>query len=200
MNRKGAASMNSNENFTRTFVALDLPESVKSYLEDNFSYCRNLMSDAKWVNPRAIHLTLKFLGNVPTKAIPSIAQALEEGFDGQTPIKARLSGIGMFPNFERPRVLWAGITDEGLLLANLFHRIEKCLIPLGFAREKRSFRAHLTLARIKPGSPTQGIAEAFKRCMPFTDLTFELDKASFYQSVLKSHGAEYTVLKTFLFT
>jgi 2'-5' RNA ligase len=93
-----------------------------------------------------------------------------------------------------------GITDEGLFLADLFDRIEKCLIPLGFPREKRSFRAHLTLARIKPGSPTRGISEAFKRCVPFTGLTFELDKGSFYQSVLKSHGAEYTVLKTFLLT
>jgi len=187
--------MISNEGFIRCFVALDLPESVQLHLEAGFRDCRSSITGAKWVNPNGIHLTLKFLGDVPLTKIPSISDALEEAFVGVRPIETRLSGVGAFPTLERARVLWVGLQDETRALEQLFLRTEKSLSTLGFPREKRAFKAHLTIARIKSGLPIKEMGEFLKKSTIMTGLSFVLDQGTFYQSVLKPQGAEYVSIR-----
>lgn len=188
--------MISDEGSIRCFVAMDLPENLKLHLDAGFRDCRRTITEAKWVNPKGIHLTLKFLGNVPGMKILSISDALEEAFRGIGPIETKLSGIGAFPSLERPRVLWVGIGDDARSLEQLFHRTEECLSRFGFPREKRAFRAHLTVARIKAGLPSKGMEDFLKKSVLMTGVPFVFDHGTFYQSVLKPHGAEYVSIRT----
>lgn len=103
----------------------------------------------KWVRPENIHLSLKFLGDVEEAREPELRAALRDaaGTGGEPrPVTLRISGFGVFPDYHRPHVLWAGVTPEpGLEL--LQHRVEQAFAPLGFPTEARAFRPHVTLAR-----------------------------------------------------
>ena len=102
-----------------------------------------------WVRPESVHLTLKFLGDVPGDAIPTIHQTLQQAAEGLAAFSVAVRGLGCFPNATRPRVLWMGIDDPRRELAQLQCHIESTLAALGMSVEERLFRPHLTLARTR---------------------------------------------------
>ncbi len=93
----------------------------------------------KWVEPRGIHLTLKFLGSVEEAKVPALVQALPRACEGLDPFEVALSGLGVFPNPSRPRVAWVGLSGGVETLLRLQEGVEKVLSPFGFPREERSF-------------------------------------------------------------
>ena len=103
----------------------------------------------RWVRPESVHLTLKFLGDVPADTLPAIHQALRQAAEGLAPFSVVARGLGCFPNVSRPRVLWMGLDDPRRELLPLQRRIESILAALGISVEERSFRPHLTLARAR---------------------------------------------------
>ena len=103
----------------------------------------------RWGRPESIHLTLKFLGNVPVDAVATIGQALRQAVEGLAPFSVVAQGLGCFPNTTRPRVLWMGLDDSQHELIQLQQRIESTLAVLGLSMERRLFRPHLTLARAR---------------------------------------------------
>jgi 2'-5' RNA ligase len=100
----------------------------------------------KWVPPDGIHITLKFLGEVPEQRQPELVRALGEAVIGARTVTLVVSGAGAFPDPQRPRVLWAGIAPDPAIEL-LADRVERVFAPLGFPTEGRAFRPHLTLAR-----------------------------------------------------
>ena len=132
----------------RLFIAIDLPDEWKAALEDMQKSIEWLGRGVKWTKPRGMHLTLKFLGDVPDEQINDVIAGLERACEGTAPFKMRMKGTGCFPSPNRPRVYWAGLNGGKLLLA-LQERVEQEISPLGFPREKRDFTPHLTIARIK---------------------------------------------------
>ncbi len=103
----------------------------------------------RWVRPESVHLTLKFLGDVPVDAIPAIHQALRQAAEGLATFSVAVRGLGCFPNAIRPRVLWMGFDDPRRELLQLQRNIESTLAALEVSAEERPFRPHLTLARTR---------------------------------------------------
>ena len=94
-----------------------------------------------------LHLTLKFLGDVPEEKISSLKSGLEK--ISQKKILVEFANLGFFPNIHRPRVMWIGISQGNQQLTKLSNEINDTLLLLGFPKEKRKFSAHLTLGRFK---------------------------------------------------
>ena len=103
----------------------------------------------RWVRPESVHLTLKFLGDVPVDAIPTIHQTLQQVAEGSAAFSVAVRGLGCFPNAARPRVLWMGLDDPRRELVQLQSNIESTLAGLDVSADKRLFRPHLTLARTR---------------------------------------------------
>jgi 2'-5' RNA ligase len=135
----------------RTFVAVLLPPGVRRALADAQVCLRRGPGGAagRWVQPDSIHLTLKFLGEIPTARLEAIYRAVDAACAARAPFELRVAGYGCFPNGRQPRVVWAGVSDtsDGRLAA-LYRAVDGALGALGYERDERPFRAHLTLARI----------------------------------------------------
>ena len=182
----------------RSFVAIELPDGVKGGLA---KLRRELERDEhtfiKWVDPEAIHLTLKFLGNIFSKRVMEITKAIEEATRGISPFHLEISGLGAFPSPKQPRVLWVGIGGELDKLLSLQRNVDSVLAPLGFAKEERSFTPHLTLARVRERtSPTE--RKTFGELLMSTnsEINYYLDvkDVSLMRSQLTPGGAIYTRL------
>jgi len=149
---KGADVSHSIEQI-RSFIAIELPEQAREGLA---RLRRELERDehgfVKWVDPQGIHLTLKFLGNIPSRRVTEITDAIRKATQGISPFHLEISGLGAFPSLKQPRVFWVGISGELDKLSALQLDIDSTLAALGFAREERPFVAHLTVARIREGA------------------------------------------------
>ncbi len=141
----------------RCFIAIELTQEIKAELTRLKKRLKTEeYPEVKWVDPEAIHLTLKFLGNVPSDQLPHITRMMSQVGDGASPFWLEIGGLGAFPNQRQPRVVWVGLGGELAKLAVLQTGIDDALRPLGFASEARSFTPHLTLGRVKErASPPQ---------------------------------------------
>lgn len=182
----------------RSFIAVELPEGVK----EGLARLRNKLERdehrfVKWVDPGGIHLTLKFLGNIPFKQVTEITKAIEEAAQGISPFHLEISGLGVFPNLKQPRVFWVGIGGEVDKLSRLQQNIDSALAALGFAKEERSFVPHLTLARIRQGAspPERRTFGELVGSTIFEDkYHIKVDAISLMKSQLTLAGAIYTRL------
>lgn len=179
----------------RLFVAIKLPEQIETKLEQYQHQLKPFARDAKWVNPLAIHLTIKFLGEVKEDRLPEIEKTLDECSKEFDPIKVDVFGCGFFPNERRPAVFWVGVNAEGL--KPLQQSMEEKFAIQGFEKENREYSPHLTLARFRdPHGRLPLVHEANKqKSSKFGDFT--ASEFHLFQSVLKRSGAEYTILKSF---
>ncbi len=107
-------------------------------------------ANLKIVAPENMHLTLKFLGDTDEGLRPDIRDAIEECVEGIEPVELAMKGAGVFPKWSYMRVIWVGI-DGAEPLVTVAERLEDALQPLGFKREKRGFKPHLTIARVRSG-------------------------------------------------
>ena len=176
----------------RTFVAVEiaLPAELRAILRQFGEMGRAV----KAVESAAMHITLKFLGDTPREQLAEIADAVESAVGNCEAFELELKGIGAFPHWGRPQVVWAGVSPEEPLLL-IAEELEKTLEPLGFPRERRAFHPHLTLARIKAKPPAElkQIADAHET-QSFGTQT--VDTVIFYQSELQPTGPVYTPLST----
>jgi len=183
----------------RTFIAIKLDETINAALAD---LQRQLKAKApqgsvRWVRPEGIHLTLKFLGDVPVNRIEEIKQALIQACVGFPAFSFSVGGLGCFPNPRRPRVVWVGVQEESGTLAGLQKAIEDGMEKLGFAPEGRRFHAHLTLGRTQRRA-SSGDARRLGQLVSETDIgelgQMEVRAVSLMKSDLKPTGAVYTRL------
>ena len=134
----------------RSFVAVELPEELKNELiELNGRLKSGGHAGVRWVDPRGIHLTLKFLGDVAVNRLDDITAALVEATRELPTFQLEVGGLGVFPNPRRVRVVWVGISGEIDRLQLLQQRVESSLVKIGFPAESRQFTPHLTLARVR---------------------------------------------------
>lgn len=120
--------------------------------------CPAATTAIKWVEPENLHLTLRFLGDVPTTAIDALIDAMTRA--AQTPsLDLELRGVSAFPNLRRPETIWIRVANGAERFASLAERVSAELSPLGFAKESRPFKAHLTIGRAKR-APTRSFSDA----------------------------------------
>ena len=180
----------------RLFVALDIPEDVRAAMGALVAKLREVAFDGRWGRLEGAHVTLKFIGEVPSETMEKIKAALAT-VPFPSPIKMVFHGLGFFPNGRRSRVLWAGI-EAGEELGVLAAAVETALEPLGFAREQRAFSPHLTLARFDSPKGLDRLRAVIAAAGPFEFGSTVAQEFHLYQSVLKRDGAEYTRLATFI--
>jgi len=182
----------------RSFIAIELPPQIRAELRSLEGKLKAGQHPfVKWVDPGGIHLTLKFLGGIPATIVPEIVEAMTRTAEQVSPFALQLGGLGVFPNWQQPQVVWVGMGGEIDKLAGLHRDLETALSSLGFAPESRSFRAHLTLGRLREGASPKDRQDfaAWARSIKFeSDLSFEVDSLSLMKSQLTPSGAIYTQL------
>jgi 2'-5' RNA ligase len=154
----------------------------------------------KWVRPENIHLSLKFLGEVEDNREPELVAALQRAAGSGNeprpeprPLTLQITGFGVFPDYHRPRVLWAGVTpDPGLEL--LQHGVEQAFAPLGFPTEARAFRPHVTLGRAGRDARPRDFS-GLEEILAGTnfDATVTVTEVDLMQSTLQPNGPVYQV-------
>jgi len=153
---------------------------------------RKTKVDASWTRPEGMHLTLKFLGEVPEAKIPEIVNGLQTAAAGVGQFRLEVKGVGTFPNPQNARVVWIGLSGDIGTLTRLQGAVEDAMARIGFAREERKFTAHITLGRIKNiRSRDQWLAvlaEIKDRSLP----GFDAAAVRLMKSELKPAGAVYT--------
>ena len=176
----------------RLFTALDIPADIRDRLYD----MGREIKGARSVPRQQLHLTLKFIGEVPEDMLQSIQGAL--AVLPSTPFTLALQGLGRFPARGPARIVWAGCRAESRL-QQLFSNLEEALEPLGIAREGREYFPHITIARLKIPSPA-ALREFLTRHAAFATETFEVRCYSLYSSKLSSQGADHKVEGCFRLT
>ncbi len=180
----------------RSFVAIEISPSVQKEVGTIQDHLRKTGASVRWVKPQNIHLTLKFLGAIEPMQVEPILSALGSIAEQARPFRIEAKGIGCFPNMRNPRVLWIGIEDREANASRLQTRVEDALEGLGFAREKRPFRSHLTFGRIKNPKGTSELVEELRQLGNRSAGFSEVAALTFFQSRLDPAGAIYTPLGT----
>ena len=182
----------------RTFIALPLPADWTEALGYAISELQNaLPSGVRWVNPSGIHLTLKFLGPTDPNLANRIIAAMDRQFDAPAVPQLTLAGLGTFPTGRNPRVIWAGVSGDPVTLDALHQRAEDAATGLGWPAEKRPFRPHLTLGRVRDRASArqrQAIADVIARSVLPAASLWRPDTIRLYRSELTPRGAIYTSL------
>jgi len=178
----------------RVFIAVDLPNQIRKSLGDVQRELKSLTNTARWVAPESIHITLKFIGEVPDKRIEDIEAAVT----GLTwmPFTITVRGVGFFPGTRSPRVFWAGM--EAPTLQGLTEQLDARMERFGFEKEKRAFRPHITLARAKNTRIDSALVTGAEQFQEHEFGSFTVDRMFLIKSTLKPSGAVYEKLKEFL--
>lgn len=183
----------------RTFIAIVLSQEVHQALGALSASLRAGPGGeaGRWVKPESIHLTLKFLGDVPSPKLPAIFQALERACATVDSFALRIEGLGCFPNVRRPRVVWAGVYEETGRLAALQKAIEHEVAKEGFPPEGRPFTPHLTLARVKDRASRaeiEALGSAVSQGQFALKAPMRVGEVYVIKSDLRPDGAIYTPL------
>ncbi len=175
----------------RTFIAVDLPDS---FIDTIAKIQQELKGNIKLVDPKQVHITMKFLGDVPEKKIPKIEDALS-GVKSE-PFTARVQGVGAFPKPGYARVIYIG-ADPAETFTKLYAEVESALTSLGFKREKRLFTPHATLARVKhnPEEARMRLRDTIEHLSDIEVGTMDVDTIKLKKSTLTPKGAIYETLK-----
>ncbi|HEY9077966.1 MAG TPA: RNA 2',3'-cyclic phosphodiesterase [Anaerolineaceae bacterium] len=181
----------------RTFIAIELPEDIRARLGELIRQMIPASGRAvKWVDPKSIHLTIKFLGDTPAEKIQTIIQALQSSCESLPEFELVVEGKGMFPNPARPRVFWVGIRKSDPLI-RLQKLVDQSTQRLGFPGEDRPFSGHLTLGRIAPSATleeSRSVSAAFAGLEVGVLGTMPVRQVILFRSDLLPTGAVYTML------
>lgn len=178
----------------RTFIAIEIPADIRQQLAGLQRRLRDTGVEAGWPRPEGIHLTLKFLGEVPADLIEQIKHGLEEAVREVRRFRIGISGSGAFPNVRNARVVWAGLAGDLEALARLQAGVEDAMAVIGIERETRPFKPHLTLGRIKSVRSKDAWLKTLEELKSLALPGFEVHAVSLMKSELKRTGAEYTEL------
>ncbi len=183
----------------RAFLAIPVPDYIKDYASGLKSSLVSVASNVKWVEKGNYHLTLKFLGEINREYTKTIMKDMESVAEYCPPMQLEANGVGVFPNFRRPRVIWLGVKGEIEKLDFLGERVDALLsTSLGFeAERKRSF--HLTLGRIRP----EGENGALLNQLNFINrgaesIPFPVNEFYLMESRLSPSGPTYILHQSFI--
>ena len=182
----------------RAFIAIELPQEIKNRITGLQKELQRTGADVKWVEPRNIHLTLKFLGEINKDMFIKLIGIIENLAKNNQPFTASLFSLGVFPKTDFARVIWTGI-DKGekettLLAKDLEDRIQ----GLGIPKENRPFSTHITLGRIRSTKNREKLMPAILELgkeLGKENLEFNIEKIVLFKSSLTSSGPIYETLK-----
>lgn len=176
----------------RGFIAIDVDTFPKIIeFENDIKSCG---ANVKLVEPKNIHITLRFLGDTEESLTKEIEMILKDTVKDVVPFNIQLKSAGVFPNSNYIKVIWIGI-KQGQLLGTISHTLNKQISTLGFHKEERKFSPHLTIARVKTAKNKERLLQIIEK---YTDVEFgviRVNTIKLKKSVLTSQGPIYTTLK-----
>jgi len=183
----------------RTFLSIPIPGEVHSLMDTLQNTVKSNGSKIGWIRKGNIHLTLKFVGDIPENDVDRVSSSIKNIITSASAINLKISGSGCFPKKERPRVLWLGIIGNLNPLQALVKNINCALDPLGYPKEEKEYVPHLTLARIRyPQKHTPDISSFLDA--KYDPIKLHINKIHFMRSELFFNGSVYTILDTHFLT
>jgi RNA 2',3'-cyclic 3'-phosphodiesterase len=182
----------------RCFVCIEISESVKLRIQAIQRELGRLGGDVSWVKPSNIHLTLKFMGDVPAERISLVTEVCSRITQSLSPFIVTVGGTGCFPSRRNPKVLWVGLRNVPEELRMVQCSLEDELQKKGFKREDKPFSPHLTLGRIRGSRQSEHIADALL-AWEFAGEPVHANELILMRSELHPAGAHYTPLGKFPF-
>lgn len=179
----------------RSFIALPLNSQIQTAIDEIQTRLKKTESDVKWVKPEQAHLTLKFLGDVPEKNLEEIKRTVAEVCSQIQTISSSLTQLGAFPKPDYARVIWAGIDDPEQKIAALASAIEEALVPLKFPKEKRAFKPHITIGRVRSDRNLRALARGLENYSLPANLHQNFNEVVVFQSTLTQAGPIYSALE-----
>ncbi len=183
----------------RTFIAADMSDEARDGLASFLSQLRAVeLEKLRWVQPEAVHLTLKFLGEIEQERVGPVLSAVKESCVGASPFGLSTGGLGCFPNRRSPQVVWLGLEGDMEALSELQAKLDGELnSTAGLPLETRPFRPHLTLARVRRGASEtdrRQIWEAVEASPPPEPIIWQVSRLSLVHSTLLPQGPQYRTL------
>lgn len=133
----------------RTFLAVDLDEAILDRMAALQRRLDSADSKINWVARANLHVTMNFLGDVPDDLLPAVCDIVAAAAGPVEPFDIEIARVTVTPPRGSPRMFWAEVDDPTGRLAVLHERLDAGLEGMGLRQEKRSFKPHITLARIK---------------------------------------------------
>ncbi len=144
----------------RSFICVEIDDAIRAALADAQQALAGAGGQVRWSKPENVHVTLKFLGDIAEENVGAACRIVKSVAGGYDAFDITVAGFGAFPNWRRPRVVFAHVDDPTGALAKLTKAFEREMTAIGVKREKRPFRSHLTLGRVKPTRGIDGLAAA----------------------------------------
>ena len=178
----------------RSFIAFDIDDEN---VVENLSKVQMLLlktgADIKLVKPKNIHLTIRFLGGIPSTMIEKIYGEMSKV--SFSPFDVEIKGLGAFPNLRRINVIWAGVKKGANELRNIYYQLEPSIQKLGLRPDNKGFSPHITIARVRTGRKRDELANIIRE---FENYEFGVVRARclrLKKSVLTPQGPIYSTLK-----
>jgi RNA 2',3'-cyclic 3'-phosphodiesterase len=179
----------------RTFLAVNISVAIRRRAVELQKKLRQSEVDATWTEPENMHVTMQFLGDVDDALIPEVCQRVISTAAAFAPFQMSLAQAGAFPSLGRPRTVWIGVDEGHQELVDLQFALQESLVEMRFPRERRTYKPHLTIARIREGGPRQQrLSELITHYEDFKTESCAVAEAIIFSSYLERSGPTYQVM------
>jgi len=189
-----------NSNGVRSFISIEIPRPIREQIVGVAEPLRSTRGKINWCKPNNLHITLKFLGTCTRGRLESISKKLAQIAARHAPFKIGFGGVGVFPTPVAPRVIWLGITEGKEELTALVADVEASMEAIGFKRETRRYRPHITLGRIKYLTSKDELNKAIAEFPEVSIDPVVADHIFLMRSQLHPKGAIYTIIERLCFS
>lgn len=177
----------------RVFIGIDISDyNVLNNLIKIRDSLVETGADLKPVSNENLHITIRFIGEIPMYVVNSICNELSKLT--YKPFKVKVQGIGVFPSISRPRVIWAGITEGIDELTYIHETIEKMLRKLGIPPDREKFVPHITLARVRSDRNLSKLTKLISNMVTYDFGVFIVNEIVLKRSILTPSGPIYNNL------
>ncbi len=176
----------------RCFIAIDIPLNIKNEVALFQDKLKALNIDIKCVEEVNIHITLKFLGSISSDKVDLIKSAISKVAIRTSGFDAHIGNIGFFPSVTHPKVIWLDVNKNSQDILKIFNDLEDELAGIGFEKDSRPFRTHLTIARFRSLKNISSLGDFVNKNRFSSCADFKVDEIALYESTLTSKGPIYT--------
>lgn len=183
----------------RTFLAMTIPQVVRQKLDVLTREFRQKAPEVDWIPPDKLHVTLFFFGTVDEKKLlEEMIPAIQRVISSEPPLDLDCGGLGVFPNWKYPKVIWAGITGDTDRLLLLHDQIKEIIVPFGVKKDRRLFRPHLTIGRADKIRKETRVVQLVEHLGPIQFGHIPVKDLTLFRSELTKEGPLYTPLQVLL--
>ena len=177
----------------RTFLAVEISDEVRSRAVELIQSLSTLAEGVRWVRPENLHVTLQFLGEVEDRELNDVCRGASRAAANVSAFSCDCGSVGAFPDLQRPATVWIGAkADSGM--GSLHEQVETAMAELGFPRERRPFKPHITLGRIRRRGGNQKLTELLDELSVGDYGTFPVKELVVFSSERQKGGPVYTAL------